>query len=175
MRRICLVLGVSLVALAATGASALDFQQKSFYAQGLLSLPMGDFGDYANLGFGGGIGMLIPHDAMWSFRGEISYNTYSTDDGPGYSTSVSEIPLVALAQYNLTNSQAYLLGGLGLAFGHGSVKFDNPLYPAISDNSTDLDLVLGGGYNVAPQVDIQARFNVISNANQISFHGVYHF
>ncbi len=172
MRRVSIVLALVMMTMIVTQASALDFQQKSFYAQGLIALPMGNFGDVANVGFGPGVGMLVPHTPELSFRGEISYIFYSTDSVAGVSTSASEIPLVALAQYNLTDSPAYLLGGLGLAFGHASAEYNG--FKA-SSNSTDLDLVLGGGYEVSPQLGIEARLSIISDANQISFHGVYHF
>jgi hypothetical protein len=154
--------------LVALPAAALDFQQKQWYAQGIVSLPFGDFDDFANLGFGGGVGLHVPHDAQWSFRGEVSYVYYTAEDIPDVDTSASLIPISVLAQYNLENSQFYFVGGISLAFAHVSVG-------SFSDNSTEFGVDLGAGYGLSPKVDLGLRFNFVSDANNLTAHVAYKF
>ena len=162
--------------LAATPAAALDFEQKEWYGQGILALPMGTFGDFASLGIGAGIGLLVPHSPEFSFRGEISYIYFTTEDisflDESADVSASMIPITALAQYNLANSEIYLLGGLGLAIAKLSID-----YPAIagftsagsgSDSSTEFGITLGAGTKLNPNLSLEARLNLISDANSIS-------
>ena len=170
------LLTIIVAVLTAVPASALDFQQKQWYGQGIVALPMGDFGDFANLGLGLGAGLTVPHNAEWAFRGEISYTWFSTEDIPGYDTSASLVPVTVLAQYNLEASKFYFLGGLGLVFANASVDYNiGGITGSESDTSTEFGLTLGSGYVVSPKVDLGARFNFISDANTFSMHVVYKF
>ena len=166
--------------LAAVPALALDFQQKSFYGQGVVTLPMGDFGDVAKLGIGAGVGMTVPHTEQITFRGEISYIYYTTEDFGDADVSVSQIPVMVLGQYNMTDSDLYLLGGLGLVFSKldMDVEFSYEGYTysdSASDSSTDLGLVLGAGYNLKPGMVLEGRFNMVSDANSVSAHVGFSF
>ncbi len=124
------LLTATIAILAAVPASALDFDQKAWYAQGMLALPMGNFGDLAKIGFGGGLGLKVPHSPELDFRGEVSYIYFGTEDTfAGFDASevdisASMIPILALAQYNMDSSSAYLLGGLGFAIASISVDYN---------------------------------------------------
>lgn len=172
-------LALLFVLVLATQCLALDFEQKSFYAQGLLSMPMGDWSDFVNLGFGAGVGMTVPHTDVLSFRGELSYIHYGTDSdfyGDNWDVSASAIPVLALAEYNLEDNPFYLLGGLGLAFMGVEVEYTGPgMSYGDTGSSTEFGLVLGGGYVVNENVSVEGRFNLISDANNLSIGGVYHF
>ncbi|MEZ4389277.1 MAG: outer membrane beta-barrel protein [Candidatus Krumholzibacteriia bacterium] len=178
-KRSLALFALAALVLGATGASALDFQQKSWYAQGLLSMPIGDWSDFVNLGFGGGFGMTVPHTDVLSFRGEISYLTYGTDSGfygDDYDVSASGVPVLVLAEYDLADNPFYLVGGLGLAFMSVKVDYNGPFGSAsASDGSTEFGLVAGGGYVVNENISIEGRLNLISDSNHLSVGGVYHF
>ncbi len=164
------LLTATIAILAAVPASALDFDQKAWYAQGILAMPMGDFGDFANLGFGGGLGIKVPHSPELDFRGEVSYIYFSTEDAPDFDVSFSMIPILALAQYNMDSSSAYLLGGLGFVF--SNFEFEPKVSGfedfSVSDSSTDLGLTVGAGFNLSPAMTLEGRFNVVSDANSLS-------
>lgn len=164
-----------LLSLFAMPAMALDFTAKQFHVQGIVSMPMGDFGDIASLGFGGGVGMIVPHNDMLSFGLEASYLTYSTEEVAGADVSFSMIPVVALVHYNMTDSPLYLLGGLGIAFGSSSIEYDNSAIGDFDDSSSDLALALGAGYNATPNMFFEGRLMMISDANQITGHIGYRF
>ncbi len=168
------LIAAAVALLVSLPAAAVDYQQKEWYGNGVLAFPTGDFGDIANFGIGAGIGVLVPHTADISFRGEISYIYFTTEDFEGADVSASMVPIMVLAQYNLKDSQAYLLGGLGLAFATAKVEFDTPGYDD-SDTSTELGLTLGGGFQMQPNLGLEGRLNLISDANFISINVAYKF
>jgi len=176
-KRYLVLFALLTIGLLATQASALDWDESSFYAQGAIQLPMGDFGDIANLGFGPGFGVLVPHSDELSFRGQIAYYFYSTEDVPGGDVSVHAIPLLALVQYNLEDSPVYLLGGLGLTFASASYDYDVEGFGSGSydDSETKFTFTAGAGYPVAEKISLEARFNLISDANSLQFGGIFHF
>ncbi len=86
--------------------------------------------------------------------------------------------ITRLAQYNLTNSKAYLLGGLGLAIAKASVDFNTTIpgfESSYSGSSTEFGLTLGGGFKMSPNFNLEGRFNLISDANSLSANLVYMF
>jgi hypothetical protein len=181
MRKIMLVLFI--LAFSAGSAMALDMAAKSFYVQGVFSLPTGNFGDFAGNGFGGGVGISVPQDDRLSFRGEVSYLFFggkSYDYGTySWDYSYSMIPLVALAEYTFVpDSPAYGLGGAGLFMSRWSVEGKEPITDYsfdTSDSSTDFGICLGGGFNVNEKLSVEGRYNIISDANQLTINGIYHF
>jgi len=165
--------------LIASQAFALDFEEKSFYAQGQLSMPIGDWSDFVNLGFGGGFGMTVPHTDVMSFRGEVSYIYYGTDSdffGPDWDVSASAIPILALVEYDLADNPFYLVGGVGFAIMGVDVEYTGAFGTfGGQEGSTEFGLIAGGGYTVNEQLSVEGRFNLISDANSLSVGGVYHF
>jgi opacity protein-like surface antigen len=169
-RVIALVLTLALVA---SVAAALDFDRKHWYGQGILALPMGNFGDIANLGIGAGIGLSAPSADEWQFRGEVSYVYFTTEDFEGGDYSISLIPINVLAEYHLTDSQAYLLGGLGIVMRRVKIEWDDdPIFGggSVSDTDSEIGLILGGGLQLSEGMTLEGRLNLISNTNHISAH-----
>ena len=162
------------IVVAASAATALDFDQKQFYGQGVLALPIGDWSDFANLGIGAGVGMHVPHTPEMSFRGEISYIHFMTEDVEGGDYSFSMIPVNVLLQYNLESM--YLLGGLGLTFAKAKVEVDSD-FGDFSSSTTDseIGLVLGAGFELSPSMVLEGRFNIVSDANYLSANVGFRF
>ncbi len=178
-----------MLAVAGTAMAQLDMDAKSFYAQGIVSLPTGDLGDFAGTGFGGGVGMTVPYSELLNFRAEAGYIMFGGKDfdgGLGVGTqkwSYSMIPIVALGEYKMKVEDPYfLLGGVGFTMLKASYDYSYPataFTPAgsgsIDANSTEFTLTLGGGYEVNEQISIEGRYHVISNASYMSVHGTYAF
>ena len=154
------------VALLASAASALDFDQKEFYGQGVVALPIGDWSDFVNLGIGAGVGMRVPHSPELNFRGEISYIHFMTEDVPGADWSWSMIPVNILAEYQMESM--YLLGGLGLVFAKSKVEFDDVPGMDFSSTDSEIGLVVGAGFELSPSMVLEGRFNIVSDANFLS-------
>jgi opacity protein-like surface antigen len=167
------------IGLFATSASALDWDESSFYAQGALQLPIGDWSDFVSLGFGGGAGIHVPHSDELSFRGEISYFFYSTDSdffGDDADVSVSALPILALLQYQLEDSPIYLLGGLGFTMLSVDIEYETQFGTfGGDDSSTEFSFVAGAGFAAAENISIEGRFNVVSDANSLQAGAIFHF
>jgi opacity protein-like surface antigen len=169
------LLVLALAVVLATSAAALDFDQKQWYGQGVLALPMGDFGDIANIGFGAGVGISVPSSPELGFRGEISYIHFTTEDLGDIEYKFSMIPVVFLAEYDLDS--AYLLGGLGIIWRKSKIEFDEDEFfgGSVSDTDTELGLILGGGLALSPSMNLEARLNIISDSNFLSAHVGFKF
>jgi opacity protein-like surface antigen len=181
MRKLALALLV--LALSAGAASAMDMAARTFYIHGIFSLPTGDFGDVAGNGFGGGVGISVPHNDMLNFRGEVGYVIFggqTLDFGTeSLDYSYSMIPIVALAEYHFDpDTPLYGLGGAGLFMSRASVEGKDPFTGEDfddSESSTDFGISLGGGFRINEQLAGEMRYNVISDANQLTVGVVYQF
>ena len=178
-KRYLALFALATMVLGASQASALEFDEMSYYAQGAVQLPIGDWGDYVSLGFGPGFGVHVPHSDELSFRGEVSYFFFSTDDeffGADSDVSVSSLPILALAQYSLEDNPIYLLGGIGFNLLSVEIEYDTGFGRfSAEDSSTELNLVAGAGFMASENLAIEARFNVVSDANSLQAGGVLHF
>jgi hypothetical protein len=175
-----LALALLIVALSAGAASALDMGARTFYIHGVFVLPTGDWSDFAGNGFGGGVGIRVPHDDRLSFRGEVGYIFYGGKDydygdfGGVVEYSYSEIPIVALAEYQFNpDSPIYGLGGVGIH--RFAVSIDPEPDFQFDDSSMEFGLTLGGGFRVNESVSGEMRYNLISDANQFTVNVVFQF
>lgn len=159
-----------LAALSAAPALALDSEGAQFYGQVQATFPMGDWGDYVSLGYGPGLGVLMSHSESLSFGLEASYLMFATEDIAGADVSWSLIPVLALGQYHLANSSAYLLGGVGMAFGSSEIDFADSDMFDIDESGSDLAIAFGAGINATPKMFFEGRFNAISDANMVGLH-----
>jgi hypothetical protein len=162
-------------------AGAIDFSNPAWYAHGAISIPFGDFGDFAGTGFGGGVGASVPHQEALNFRGEAGFFWYSEEssvvfgDTVDYSTML--FPFVALAEYTVSpDSPVYVIGGVGIILRHVSVDFETPFGTVDeSDTDTEIGLVGGGGFRANEQFSIEARLNLISDTSHLTLGGTFTF
>lgn len=164
----------------AAPANAFDFDQKQFYGQGVFALPVGDFGDIAKFGFGAGLGLMVPHNEALAFRGEASFLYYLDDVEGDVDVTLWQVPVQFFAQYTFPNSQFYGLGGLGLSFNHAESSYEvqtlgGTVKRDASDTETEVALSFGGGYQIDEKIGLEARFNIVSDANSLSAHFGYRF
>lgn len=172
MRKIALAL-IALMMMSGT-ALALDFDSKSFYVHGLFSLPMGTFGDVAGNGFGGGVGMTVPHNDQLNFRAEAGYVMYGGQDFGAASYSYSQIPIVVLAEYQFSyDTPFYGVGGLGMYMMRWTWEHDTQANQTYS--SSDIGLTFGGGYRVNEQINVEGRLTTANGNNQLWICGMYNF
>lgn len=178
-----------LLAFAGIAVAELDMDSKSYYVQGILALPTGDLGDQAGTGFGGGVGMKVPFSELLDFRGEVGYIMFGGEEydeaGYNYDYSWSMIPIMVLGEYKLkAEDPFFLLGGVGLTIAKFEYDYDysytilGQTYSdsgSFDDSSTEFTLSVGAGYEINEQVNLEARFNLISDANYMSVHGTYYF
>ncbi len=153
--------------LAVTGALA----QFSIGAE--LALPMGSpFSDGFDMGFGGSVNYQKPINDNLSWTAYAGYQTFSAKNLPsGYSASFSMIPIQAGVKYYFTESGAGFYGELDLGIFFGSASASGP---GISGSSSEskFGFTPALGYRVG-SFDIGARYNLVSDANNLAFRIAY--
>jgi hypothetical protein len=156
-------------------AGLLNAQGKMAVGAGVVvSLPMGDFGDAANTGFGGTAAFEMSFMPQLVGVGNIGYLSWGTD-ADGF--SFSAVPVTVGVKYYFVPAVGfYGLGQLGLSF----FSFDTPSFtiPGFgtvgggSASETEFTLVLGAGYEVPVSptfmLDFTGGFNIISDLNHIT-------
>jgi hypothetical protein len=177
------------LALFVLSASFVSAQEMGKYGTAGVCLPQNDF-DAMGTGFFGGFGMSKPHNDQMSFRGEVSYIHLPGDsesetypDGMGGTITVeaewsfSMIPILALVEYHFGyDSPAYAIGGGGftLVTAEMSVSGGGAAF-AVDASSTEMTIVFGGGFKVNEQISIEGRYNMISDFDCITLHGLFWF
>lgn len=131
-------------ALVAAVSTAAEAQQasKGLGVYGGIALPMGDFGDAAELGFLIGGQYSIPLQNALGLRFNADWSRFGLPDG--FDGSWTMLGAMANLTYNIetgTGLKPYLLGGLG--FYNTKLDIDG----LGSDDSSDLAFNIGAGYN----------------------------
>lgn len=170
MRKLMVIALLATLTAAPALAIDVDYEATKFYGQVQALFPSGDWSDFANLGFGPGLGMIFKHTDVAAFGLEASYLMFSTEDVPGADVSWSMIPVLLIGHYNLSNSSAYLLGGVGMAFASAEIDYDDPDEPDFDDSDSEFAIALGAGINATPRMFFEGRFNAISDANSLALH-----
>lgn len=145
-------------------------------AGAVVSLPMGSFGDAANLGIGGTAVFELRFAPQIVGVGQVGYISYSTEsDNVSYST----VPfLVGVKYYFVPGVDFYGIGQLGLNF--FSTSTDIPSInvggfsfggSSASVSSSEFTFALGAGYEVPLSekfsLDFTGSFHIISNLTNI--------
>lgn len=133
-----------------------------------LNLPMGTFGDVAGLGFGASVRYDGAINDNLSWTAGLGYLSFSGKDYtiPGFGTisgtSFGVLPIQGGVKYYFTESNAGFYGGLdiGMWIGTGT------------GSSSEFGFSPGVGYRVS-SFDIGARYNIVSNLNNLGFRIAY--
>ena len=141
-----------------------------------IALPMGDFGDFADLGFlFGGTGDFGINESL-GISGDILYNPFSVDDGgSNLDISFSVIHVTTNVRYSFPGESTlrpFALGGIGLYFGRtstdgevGGISFDG------SNTDSDIGLQFGGGVELPVgenAIEVTGMLHLISDTNMIT-------
>ncbi len=152
--------------------------------QGGIAIPMGDFGDAVDLGFGGQGNFAYDVSPFLQVTGSIGYTTWSYKTN-SYTTSGSfnTVPLLAGIRYTFPAKgfKPYVMAQLGVHFISSKITYDYILYLAktngigindaqttyeYSASSTKFGFGAGAGFllPLGPKLDldVNATFNSIS-------------
>ncbi len=147
-----------------------------------LAIPLGDFADAYNMGFGGTVTFMYRVIPQMDLTGSIGYLRwgYKATDG-----SYSSIPFLVGARYYFSpgNIMPYAGAELGLHF--SSASFEIPTYTVFgqtygggtaSTSSTDFGLGFGGGALIKAgsnlTLDATLQYNLIASSGSYSFLSV---
>jgi len=178
--------GALLIAAQANAQGSNALSGRPFKLGGTLgaTIPLGDFGDNADLGFHvGGLIDYKPQSAPVTLRGEIVYHRNSLKEGffsdlPGGEDVDGTFSMISFVGNGVipfgdaaSSARPYVIGGLGvyrLKFSGDVAGFD------ISDTETKFGINLGGGFSFnlsGFETFIEARFHSVfteeSNTNFI--------
>lgn len=138
----------------------------------VVSLPMGSFGDAANMGIGGTAAFELKFAPQITGVGQIGYISYATESD---AFSFSTVPLLVGVKYFFQPSGGvYGIGQLGLNFFSTTVEtpdfgFFGPT--SYSASSSEFTLALGAGYEMPIGsnliFDVSGAFNIISDFTNI--------
>jgi opacity protein-like surface antigen len=152
----------------------VNAQQGKMHAGGQvgISLPMGDFGDGADLGFAFQGNFLYGLNSSIDLSGSIGYISWGTESDQ---VSFSSVPLTFGGRYYFQRGEftPYGLAELGLHFFSSTVEFsgfDGFGGGSFSASSTEFGLGIGGGflYDLKPlKLDINAKINIISDITNL--------
>ena len=153
--------------------AVINAQNKMAVGAGfVVSLPMGDFGDAANTGFGGTASFELGFTPQVVGVGHIGYIVYATEsDAVDFST----VPLLVGVKYFFAPALGfYGIGQIGLNFFSTTVEIPQVFGyggGSVSESSSEFTLVLGAGYELPISsnvfLDFSGTFNLISNFNNI--------
>lgn len=177
------LLSVLLLAVLFTGF--INAQSQGVSIGGNIALPIGDWSDFANLGFGGTATYersFAPNIVGQAYAGYLTFGGKDADV-QGFSYSYSMIPIMAGAKYFFQPGKGlYANALLGLTIVSADVDvpaayqgygFDG------STSSTEFSLGVGAGYEMPVggknAVDISAHFMLVSDANYIGARVAYRF
>ena len=133
-----------------------------------LNIPMGTFGDFAGMGFGGSVRYdgAINDNLSWS--GSAGYLNFSGKDYtpyPGFTvtgSSVGVIPIQGGVKYYFTESNAGFYGAVDIGMWIGTA----------SGSSSEFGFSPGVGYRIN-SFDLAFKYNAVSNLNNIGFRVAY--
>ena len=183
------VIGASALLIAATahaqGTAASASSGRPFKLGGALgaTVPLGDFGDGADLGFHlGGLIEYKPQSVPVNLRGEITYHRnglksdYFSDDDPIFNNIDGDFSMWNFVGNVLfpfgdaaSTARPYAIAGLGLYYLKASAEFGGV---DISDSETKFGLNLGGGFtfNLSGfETFVEARFHSVFADDNVNF------
>jgi opacity protein-like surface antigen len=159
---------------ATAGTTAGTTPQISYYGAADVSVPISDWSDTAGVGLGGILGVIYPYSEMFNFRAQAGFNYHLAQEYVGMDWTYSAIPIMALAEYHYAvDSPAYLLAGAGITI--LSVSTDPDLPADVDDSSSEFSFAGGVGYTVNEMLNIEAFYNVVSDADHVSLMVTYGF
>jgi opacity protein-like surface antigen len=148
------MIGLAAMAALPTLASAQTARPIALGVSGGLSLPMGDLGEGVSSGFtvAGHITFRPATFTNLSFRGDVSFDRWSTKDGGSAlgdgnirALGVTGNLVYAFPQANPSMVRPYVLGGVGFFNSKGS--YEAAGISVESESSTDLGIQAGAGLN----------------------------
>lgn len=170
---------VAFAFVAAATVSTAQAQGVGFNVGGGVSLPLGDFGDQADLGFHGLVGVSFqPANLPVGIRVDGMYHMWggSEDVFGDADVNARAIAGTANAVYTFQTAETstfhpYLIGGLGL---YNTALTGDDVPDEFDDSTTDFGINAGAGFNFAAgeslNLFVEGRFhNVFTDGSDVKF------
>ena len=171
--------GLAAFAIVAAAATSTAQAQVGFNVGGGLSMPLGDFGDQADMGFHGLVGVTFqPASLPVGVRVDGMYHMWGGSEDAFGDLDVGTRAIVGTANAVYTFQTAetstfhpYLIGGLGL---YNTALTGDDVPDGFDDSSTDFGINAGAGFNFSAGESlglfVEGRFhNVFTEGESTSF------
>lgn len=172
---------IAFVCAVLIGASANETKAQGRFSGGLeLGLPVGSFGDIANIGIGASGRYEAPIQDKLNWTGTVGFLSFGGKSVSGFSYGSSTIiPIQGGIKYYLQESfNGFYVGGeLGFSiasFSTPSVVVFGQTISGGSVSSTKFSFAPGAGYHVG-NLDFSARFQIVSDLNYFNIRAAYVF
>jgi len=174
---------LSVVLLTVLFTGFINAQSQGVSIGGNVALPIGDWSDVANTGFGGTA--TYERSFAPNITGQVyaGYLTFGGDETEGFSYSYSMIPIMAGVKYFFQPGKGFYANAL-LGVHLFTADIDYPaeyeeFFTIDSETSTEFSFGVGAGYEIPVggknAVDISAHYMLISDANYIGARIAYRF
>lgn len=130
---------------------------------GSLALPMGNFGDVAGMGFGGGASWERELNENITYAAKVSYLTFGEEN----KITTTMIPVMGQTNYYFGDNEDMRFYG-SFSAGYYFINLDADGGASVSDNK--VGFALGGGMKMK-SLDFSAQYNLVDGSN-FSFLGV---
>ncbi len=176
----------SVLLLAVLFTGFINAQSQGISIGANVALPMGDWSDGANTGFGGTATYersFTPNVTGQVYAGYITFGgeSFTDPDFGDYSYSTSMIPIMAGVKYFFQPGKGFYANALlGVHLYNFSTSYPDEFAAyEVSESSTEFSFGLGAGYEIPVggknAVDITAHYMLISDANYIGARIAYRF
>lgn len=159
--------------------SMMGYAQEGFYKVGAgaeVGLPMGDFSDLSDIGFGatGKVFYGITEDG--DITGTVGYLYFGLKSDSYVSGNISMIPLQFGYRHNFNGFYAEPQLGLMFISSKVTIKGGGGMFDSFSGSAseTKFGLGLGGGYEFGDW-DLGIRYQIVEHANFIGLRVGYNF
>lgn len=136
-----------------------------------IALPLGDFGEFATLGYGASAGYELGISDNLSATARAGYILLAVDSElDGFVKSMAMIPIQAGVRYYLDEVGSGIHAGLQVGVHSMSITTEDieilgTTIEGTTESETDLSLAPTVGFHVTDQIDVAARFNIILSAD----------
>ncbi|MCM4167548.1 hypothetical protein KCTC52924_00953 [Arenibacter antarcticus] len=153
------------------------FAQDGFHKIGVgaeVGLPMGDFGDAYNMGFGATGKIYYGLNENANITGTLGYLRFGIDGDSNISGHMGMIPI--MFGYHHDFDGFYVEPQVGVVALNSKVDMSNTGFGSFggSYSSTEVSLSLGGGYTMGDW-DFGLRYQIVNNANFLGVRVAYNF
>jgi hypothetical protein len=156
---------LSLAVICIAGASA--FAQGRFSVGAEVALPQGDWSDFVGVGIGGSVRYESAINDNLSWMGTAGYISFAEKDDSGLKFSM--IPVQAGLKYYFNESFNGFYGAAELG-----ITFAKAEFAGVSASDSEFGFAPSVGYHLG-NIDISARYQIISDANYLGFRVAYVF
>jgi len=154
-------------------------KEPSFKVGGGMSLPLGDWADYYNMGLGVNGSLILPVHQDIDFVGEIRYSRFGGKEekpwGMEAELAFSRFIFTGNGRYNFRGRIKFFTEtGLGIYYDRLKTSIAEGTFSE-TESDTNIGFRFGGGGIVMDKIELTAVFHLVEDSNMFSISASYRF